>query len=65
MTRGTQARDRGARGTYLQVVEFPSYDDARTVSAMPETQAFAAQLARLCDGPPMFRDLDVTRDDRL
>jgi hypothetical protein len=32
---------------------------------MPETQAFAARLAELCDGPPMFRDLDVTRDDQL
>ena len=32
-------------------------------SSMPETSAFAGQLAKLCDRPPSFRNLDVVRDD--
>jgi quinol monooxygenase YgiN len=64
-TRGVQTQDRGAANTYVQIVEFPSYEDAMANSNLPETSEFAAQLAALCDGPPTFRNLDVLREDQM
>jgi len=59
--RGTVTRDRDKPNTYVQIVEFPSYEDAMANSALPETATFAGRLAQLCDGPPIFRNLDVRR----
>jgi len=64
-TRGLQTRDRDATDTYVQIVEFPSYDEAMANSNLPETSEFAAQLASLCDGPPTFRNLDVLREEQM
>src|SRR5438445_9355311 len=64
-TRGTQTRDRDASNTYVQIVEFPSYEEAMANSNLPETSEFAAQLAKLCDGPPTFRNLDVIREEQM
>ena len=64
-TRGVQTRDRDAADTYVQIVEFPSYEDAIANSNLPETSDFAAQLAALCDGPPTFRNLDVLREEQM
>ena len=44
---------------YVQIVEFPSYEDAMSNSNLPETAAFAERLGKLCDGPMEFRNLDV------
>ncbi len=57
--RGTTTVDRDRPGTFVQIVEFPSYEAAMANSALPETAAFAEKLARLCEGPPVFRNLDV------
>jgi hypothetical protein len=64
-TRGTQTRDRDADNTYVQIVEFPSYEDAMANSKMAETGEFAAKLAELCEGPPSFRNLDVIREEQM
>lgn len=64
-TRGTQTRDRDAENTYVQIVEFPTYEDAMANSNLAETGDFAAQLASLCDGPPTFRNLDVLREEQM
>src|SRR2546428_5532160 len=64
-TRGTQTRDRDAANTYVQIVEFPSYEEAMANSTLPETSEFAAQLAKLCDGSPTFRNLDVIREEQM
>ena len=64
-TRGVQTQDRDAKNTYVQIVEFPSYDDAMANSKMPETSEFAEKLASLCDGPPSFRNLDVLREEKM
>ena len=53
----TQDRDRP--NTYLQIVEFPSFEAAITNAELPETGVFAQQLAVLCDDPPIFRNLEV------
>jgi quinol monooxygenase YgiN len=57
--RGTFTQDRERPNTYLQIVEFPSYEDAMANSDLPETAAFAQRLGELCDGPMLFRNLDV------
>lgn len=64
-TRGTQTRDRDAENTYVQIVEFGSYEDAMANSNLPETGEFAARLASLCDGPPTFRNLELLREDQM
>ncbi len=64
-TRGVQTRDRDEANTYVQIVEFPSHEDAIANSNLPETSEFAAQLTALCDGPPTFRDLDVLREEQM
>lgn len=61
-TRSAQVRDRDKDSVYLNIVEFPSYEQAMENSNRPETAEFAAQLAQLCDGPPTFRNLDVLRE---
>jgi hypothetical protein len=64
-TRGVQTQDRDAADTYVQIVEFPSYEDAMANSELPETSEFAERLASLCDAPPTFRNLDVVREEQM
>jgi hypothetical protein len=51
--------DRDRQGFYLSVVEFDSHDAAMENSSRPETNEYAARLAKLCDAPPKFYNLDV------
>jgi hypothetical protein len=64
-TRGVEARDRDRPNTYVQIIEFPSFEDAMANSELPETAEVAARLAELCDDPPTFRNLDVARDMQM
>jgi len=64
-SRAIQGRDRDNDGTYIHIVEFPSYEAAMENSNRPETAEFAAQLAKLCDGAPIFRNLDITREEDM
>lgn len=64
-TRGVQTKDRDSTNTYVQIVEFPSYEEAMANSNLPETSEFAAKLASLCDGPPSFRNLEVLREEQM
>ena len=57
--------DRDRPNTYVQIVRFPSYEAAMANSELPETGHFAERLVKLCDAPPVFRNLDVRRDDDL
>jgi hypothetical protein len=57
--------DRDRPGTYVQIVEFPSYEEAMANSELPETSHFAERIAALCDGPLGFRNLSVKRVDDL
>jgi len=63
--RGTFTRDRDRADVYVQIVEFPSYDDAVANSRLPETEAFATRLAGLSQGPVRFRNLDVRSVEEL
>ena len=64
-TRGAQCRDRDRADAFVQIVEFPSFAAAMANSELPETAEVAARLEKLCDGPPTFRNLDVTRDMQM
>jgi hypothetical protein len=51
--------DRDRPGYYLSIIEFDSYEAAMENSNRPETNEFSAHMAKLCDGPPKFYNLDV------
>jgi hypothetical protein len=63
--RSTLTADRDRPNTYVQIVEFPSYQEAMDNSNLPETTDFAQKLNSLCENPPTFRNLDVRRVDDL
>ncbi len=63
--RGTFTRDRDRPNIYVQIVEFPSFDDAMANSELPETASLAEEMRKLCDGPMVFRNLDVQRVDEM
>lgn len=57
--------DRDRPGSYMEFVEFPSYEDAMRNSEMPETDKAARTMMDLCDEPPVFHNFEVRRDDRI
>jgi hypothetical protein len=59
------SQDRERPDTYVQMVEFPSYEEAMANSALPETTAIAEKLSALCVSGPTFRNLDIVRVDEL
>jgi hypothetical protein len=63
--RATLLADQDRPNTYLQIVEFPSYEEAMRNSELPETREFAGKAAALADGGPVYRNLDVQRVDDL
>jgi hypothetical protein len=63
--RSLLTKDRERPDTYVQVAEFPSYEEAMANSALPETTAFAEKLSVLCSSGPTFRNLDLVRVDEL
>jgi hypothetical protein len=56
---GTITEDRDRPGTYLNIVEFESYERAMENSNHPLTQEFAKSMMSLCSGEPRFYNLDV------
>lgn len=62
-TRASVTTDRDRPNVYLHIVEFPSYEVAMKNSETPEVKAFAEKMMKLADGPPTFRNLDVTFEE--
>ncbi|MGP8008928.1 MAG: hypothetical protein ACLPKZ_01535 [Acidimicrobiales bacterium] len=60
-TRATLCADRDHPGSYVQVVEFPSYEAAMENSNDPRTDEFAVRLASMVGESLRFRNLDVVR----
>ena len=56
--------DRDTPNQYTVVIEFPSYEAAMANSNHPDTQEMSQQMAKLCDGPPTFANLDVLDQHR-
>lgn len=48
---------------YVAVMEFLSYEEAQRNNQMEETEQFAKRMAELCDGPIVFGDYDVIRNE--
>jgi quinol monooxygenase YgiN len=55
-------KDRDKPNTYMVIVEFDSYEDAMRNNDLPATQELAPQMQKLCDGPPVFHNLDVIEE---
>jgi steroid delta-isomerase-like uncharacterized protein len=64
-THATVGRDRSRSDHYVEIVEFPSYEEAMRNSKLPETNEIFEQMVALCTQPPTFTDLDVVRDEQL
>ncbi len=61
-SRVSSTADRDQPNTYVDIVEFPSYDAAQKNNELPEVQRISEQMAKLTDGAPIFRNLDVRRE---
>ena len=58
-------KDRSDATHFVEIVEFPSYEEAMQNSNLPETDRIFQEMVALCDGMPTFTDLDVVRDEQL
>ncbi|MDF3301107.1 ester cyclase [Streptomyces tropicalis] len=58
-------KDRSDASHIVELVEFPSYEEAMRNSRLPETDRIFRDMLALCDGAPVFTDLDVVRDEPL
>ncbi|PWI17513.1 ester cyclase [Streptomyces sp. Act143] len=58
-------KDRSDASHFIEIVEFPSYEEAMRNSNLPETDKIFQEMVALCDGMPTFTDLDVVRDEQL
>jgi hypothetical protein len=63
--RATLLAEQGHPNTYVQIVEFGSYEEAMQNNALPETTEFADKAAKLVDSGPVYRNLEVRRADDL
>ncbi|MEJ3748206.1 ester cyclase [Actinomycetes bacterium KLBMP 9797] len=64
-THATLAKDRADSHHVVEIVEFPSYEEAMRNSNLPETDRIFQELVALCEMPPRFTDLDIVRDEQL
>lgn len=58
-------KDRSDGSHFIEIVEFPSYEEAMRNSNLPETDKIFTEMIALCDEMPTFTDLDVVRDEQL
>ncbi|MFG2295123.1 ester cyclase [Streptomyces sp. NPDC048603] len=65
VTHSMIGQDREDAEHYVDVVEFPSYEEAMRNSQLPETDKMFREMMSLCDGMPTFTNLDVVRDEQL
>lgn len=56
---GVVCADRDNPGRYLIIGTFDDYESAMKNSEDPRTQALAAAMAKIADGPATFTNLDV------
>ncbi|MFM9369433.1 ester cyclase [Streptomyces sp. Da 82-17] len=64
-THSIVGRDRSDSTHVVEIVEFPSYEEAMKNSDLPETNRIFEEMVAACDGMPTFTDLDVVRDEQL
>lgn len=64
-THAVAGTDRSRPDHLVEIVEFPSYEQAMKNSQLPETNRIYQEMVALCEEPPTFTDLDVVRDEQL
>ncbi|MES9538302.1 hypothetical protein [Actinomadura sp. NPDC000600] len=64
-THELHTHDREDPSHFVDIVEFPSYEEAMRNSDLPETRRLAGEMEALCSDGPRFLNLDVMRDDSL
>ncbi|WP_432174863.1 ester cyclase [Streptomyces sp. Tue6028] len=64
-THSVIGQDRSDASHFIEIVEFPSYEEAVRNSNLPETDRIFQEMVALCDETPTFTDLDVIRDEQL
>ncbi|BBC35983.1 uncharacterized protein SGFS_072770 [Streptomyces graminofaciens] len=64
-THSVIGKDRSDSSHIIEIVEFPSYEEAMRNSNLPETDQIFREMVALCDEMPTFTDLDVVRDEQL
>ncbi|MEV0638838.1 ester cyclase [Streptomyces sp. NPDC050619] len=64
-THAVVGKDRSDASHFIEIVEFPSYEEAMRNSGLPETDRIFREMVALCDATPTFTDLDVVRDEQL
>ncbi|GGT27057.1 ester cyclase [Streptomyces chromofuscus] len=64
-THSVIAKDRADASHFIEIVEFPSYEEAMRNSTLPETDRIFQEMVALCDETPTFTDLDVVRDQQM
>ncbi|MDX2700294.1 ester cyclase [Streptomyces ipomoeae] len=64
-THSVIGKDRADASHFVEIVEFPSYEEAMRNSKLPETDRIFQEMVALCEETPTFTDLDVVRDEPL
>jgi len=64
-THAVVGKDHSDASHFIEIVEFPSYEEAMRNSSLPETDKIFREMVALCDEMPTFTDLDVVRDEQL
>ncbi|MET9440062.1 ester cyclase [Streptomyces sp. NPDC006610] len=64
-THSVIGKDRSDASHFIEIVEFPSYEEAMRNSNLPETDRIFREMVALCEEMPTFTDLDVVRDEQL
>ncbi|TQK43440.1 SnoaL-like polyketide cyclase [Streptomyces sp. SLBN-118] len=64
-THSIVGRDRADATHVVEIVEFPSYEEAMKNSQLPETDRIFQEMVAACDQAPTFTDLEVLRDEQL
>lgn len=57
--------DRDNTNHYVEIVEFPSFEEAMRNNDLPETGRFAERMRALCSTGPSFVNLDIERQETL
>ncbi|HZG06899.1 MAG TPA: hypothetical protein VE546_25600 [Streptomyces sp.] len=62
VAREMHGQDRENPTHYVDIVEFPSYEEAMRNNDLPETQRVAEQFRELCSKEPRFVNLEVAEE---
>jgi hypothetical protein len=62
LTHERHTQDRDNPKHFVDIAEFPSYEQAMRNNDLPETRAIAERMKALCDSGPRFVNLDVLRE---